>query len=59
MTFYSPWGFLALIGVPIIIILYLLKQQHEDLTVSSLYLWEEVIKDLEAMHLGKNLRKTY
>jgi hypothetical protein len=57
MTFYSPWGFLALIGVPIIIILYLLKQQHEDLTVSSLYLWEEVIKDLEANAPWQKLKK--
>ncbi|AUG57760.1 vWA domain-containing protein [Acetivibrio saccincola] len=57
MTFYSPWGFLALIGVPVIIIFYLLKQRHEDFTVSSLYLWEEVIKDLEANTSWQKLKK--
>lgn len=57
MTFYSPWGFLALIGVPIIIVLYLLKQRHEDFTVSSLYLWDEVIKDLEANAPWQKLKK--
>ncbi|MDQ2087187.1 BatA and WFA domain-containing protein [Herbivorax sp. ANBcel31] len=57
MNFYSPWGFLALIGVPIIIVLYLLKQRHEDFKVSSLYLWEEVIKDLEANAPWQKLKK--
>ena len=57
MTFYSPWGFLALIGVPIIIVLYLLKRRHEDFTVSSLFLWEEVIKDIEANAPWQKLKK--
>lgn len=57
MTVYSPWGFLALIGVPIIIVLYLLKRRHEDFTVSSLFLWEEVIKDIEANAPWQKLKK--
>jgi len=57
MTFYAPWAFLGLITVPIIIILYLLKQKHKDYTVSSLFLWEEVLKDLEANAPWQKLKK--
>lgn len=57
MTFYSPWAFLGLITIPIIIILYLLKQRHKDYTVSSLFLWEEVLKDLEANAPWQKLKK--
>ena len=57
MTFYAPWAFLGLITVPIIIILYLLKQKHMDYTVSSLFLWEEVLKDLEANAPWQKLKK--
>lgn len=57
MTFYAPWAFLGLITIPIIIILYLLKQRHKDYTVSSLFLWEEVLKDLEANAPWQKLKK--
>lgn len=57
MTFYSPWAFLGLITIPAIIILYLLKQRHKDYTVSSLFLWEEVLKDLEANAPWQKLKK--
>lgn len=57
MTFYSPWAFLALAAVPVIIILYLLKQRHQDFTVSSLFLWEEALRDLEANAPWQKLRK--
>lgn len=57
MTFYSPWAFLGLITIPIIIILYLLKQRHKDYTVSSLFLWEEVLKDLEANAPWQKLKR--
>lgn len=57
MTFYSPWAFLGLITIPMIIILYLLKQRHKDYTVSSLFLWEEVLKDLEANAPWQKLKK--
>jgi hypothetical protein len=57
MTFYSPWAFLGLITIPIIIILYLLKQKHKEYNVSSLFLWEEVLKDLEANAPWQKLKK--
>lgn len=57
MTFYTPWAFLGLITVPIIIILYLLKQRHKDYTVSSLFLWEDALKDLEANAPWQKLKR--
>ena len=57
MTFFSPMAFLSLITIPAIIFLYLLKQRSQDLTVSSLYLWEEVLKDLEANAPWQKLKK--
>ena len=57
MTFYSPWAFLGLITIPIIIILYLLKQKHKEYNISSLFLWEEVLKDLEANAPWQKLKK--
>ncbi|TYQ18358.1 UNVERIFIED_CONTAM: putative membrane protein (TIGR02226 family) [Acetivibrio alkalicellulosi] len=57
MTFYNPWGLFALIGIPIIIVLYLLKQRHQDYEVSSLHLWEQVIKDIEANAPWQKLKK--
>lgn len=57
MTFYAPLAFLFLLIIPLIILLYLLKQRHQDYTVSSLYLWQEVLKDIEANAPWQKLRK--
>lgn len=48
MIFNYPAGLLALLGVPVIIILYLLKQKREDYITSSLYLWKSALRDMEA-----------
>lgn len=57
MTFYSPLAFLFLLTVPVIIVLYLLKQKHHEHNVSSLYLWQEVLKDIEANSPWQKLKK--
>lgn len=54
---HSPWGLLALLAVPLIIVLYLLKQRHTDYTISSLYLWQNAVQDLEANAPWQKLRK--
>ncbi len=43
-----PAGLLAMLGVPVIILLYLLKQKREDYITSSLYLWKNALRDMEA-----------
>ncbi|MCR4436780.1 MAG: BatA domain-containing protein [Clostridiales bacterium] len=57
MTFYSPWSLLFLLTVPAIIALYLLKQRHREHTVSSLYLWQEVLKDMEVRSPWQKLKR--
>lgn len=42
------WPLALLILLPAIVLLYLLKQKAEEETVSSLYLWEAVYKNLQA-----------
>lgn len=36
----QPWGLLALLGIPVIIIIYIIKSQYTEQTVNSTYLWE-------------------
>jgi len=40
MSFNYPLGFLGLIGIPILIIIYLIKNRYVEQTVASVYLWE-------------------
>lgn len=40
MSFEFPLGLLGLIGVPIIILIYILKNKHTEQIVPSTYLWE-------------------
>lgn len=40
MRFYYPLGLLGLIGIPIIIIIYIIKSKYTEQTVGSTYLWE-------------------
>jgi Ca-activated chloride channel family protein len=56
LSFLNPWGLLALLLIPPVILLYMLKKQHEDLTVSSTLLWQQVLKDLQATRPWQRLR---
>lgn len=40
MSFYFPLGLLGLIGVPILIIIYIIKSKYTEQTIASTYLWE-------------------
>ncbi len=40
MNFFTPWFFLLLLSIPILIIIYKLKNKHKVLIVSSLFLWQ-------------------
>ncbi|MFA5522852.1 MAG: BatA and WFA domain-containing protein [Tissierellales bacterium] len=57
MSFYSPLFFLFFIGLIPILIMYLLKKQHTDIIISSNYLWEKALKDVEANRPWQRLRK--
>ena len=40
MSFTYPLGLLALIGIPIVIIIYILRNKYNEQTVSSTYIWK-------------------
>lgn len=48
MKFFSPMALWFLILIPILILLYILKQRFEERQVPSLYLWHQVLMDTEA-----------
>lgn len=56
MQFLNPWGFLYGGSIAIIIILYMLKPRHTELVVSSTYLWDRTLKDMEASRPWQKLK---
>ncbi|NCC16495.1 MAG: VWA domain-containing protein [Clostridia bacterium] len=57
MRFFTPWGLLALLAVPIIILMYLLKQKYKETKVPSLYLWKKAVPESKAQEPWQKLRK--
>ncbi len=47
MRFSSPWAAFFLLLVPLLILMYILKQKYEPIKLPSLFLWEEVFRDRE------------
>src|SRR4029079_19151563 len=59
MSFLTPLALLsALIIGPIIVAMYLLKLRREDRRVSSTFLWQRIVRDVEANALWQKLRRT-
>ena len=58
MTFLNPWGLLALISIPILIILYILKQRHNEYTVPSLFLWRQTETFVQASSPWQKLKNS-
>ncbi len=48
MSFLNPWGLLFALSIPAIVLLYLLKQRYQEVEVSSTYLWEKAVQDMQA-----------
>ncbi|HEY8499274.1 MAG TPA: BatA and WFA domain-containing protein, partial [Clostridia bacterium] len=57
MTLVTPLGLVGLIAVPLIIILYIMKQKREKVVVSSHILWQKVLHDMQAATPWQKLRK--
>lgn len=53
----NPWGMLALLGIPVIILMYILKQKHKEYTVPSLFLWEMALAQTDAQRPFQKLKK--
>ncbi len=56
MNFFNPLGFLGLISLPIVIILYTVKQKSKVRGVSSLYLWQKIQTDKSGTSFFKRLK---
>jgi len=57
LTLVTPLGLVGLIAVPLIIILYIMKQKREKVVVSSHILWQKVLHDMQAATPWQKLRK--
>lgn len=57
MRFASPLGFLALLAVPAIVLMYLFKQKYEEKEISSLYLWKKAFPETKSEQPWQKLRK--
>lgn len=55
--FLFPWGLIGLVSIPVIILLYILKQKRTRHTVSSLILWQQVLMDMQSVTPWQKLRK--
>jgi hypothetical protein len=57
MKLFAPWAMWFLGSVPLIIIMYILKQKFEEREISSVYLWQQVLKDIEVNTPWQKLKK--
>jgi len=57
LSFATPYGLIGLLAIPLIILLYILKQKREKVTVSSLILWSKVLSDMQASTPWQKLQK--
>lgn len=57
MSFLSPIAFALLALLPVIIAMYLLKLRRTEHTISSVYLWRKMVRDLEANAPWQRLRR--
>jgi Ca-activated chloride channel homolog len=57
MNFLTPAAFALAVLLPVIIAMYLLKLRRTEQTVSSVYLWQRMVRDVEANAPWQRLRR--
>ena len=57
MSFLNPSGLWLLLGIPVLIVIYLIKAQHEDRPVSSTYIWKLSSKFMKKRLPMQRIRK--
>lgn len=60
MTFFfaNPWGFLALLGIPAVILIHLLRRKSRQVVVSTLFLVEQALPSSEGGRKVRMLRNS-
>ena len=56
MTFLAPWAMWFLAGIPVIVLLYLLKLKRRPVTVSTLMFWQRALQESRRRALFQRLR---
>ena len=59
MKFTHLWPLALIILVPVIIIMYMMKQKAKEQKVASLYLWREMVKNDRANTPWEKLKKNW
>lgn len=59
MQFINFAAILSGLAIPGLILLYLLKQRYQQITVSSTFLWDQVLSQWEAAHPWQKFRKNW
>lgn len=57
MRLFSPWALWFLSFLPLVVLMYILKQKFEERQVGSIYLWQQVLKDIEVNTPWQRLKK--
>jgi Ca-activated chloride channel homolog len=57
MSFLAPSAFILAVLLPIIVAMYLLKLRRSEQVVSSVYLWQRMVRDVEANAPWQRLRR--
>src|SRR5918992_2049909 len=58
MPFLAPLGLLGLLAIPVIVALYVLRLRRDERVVSSTYLWQQLVRDVEANAPWQRLRRS-
>lgn len=56
--FLNPWGLMALLGIPALLLIHLLRRKSRTVTVSTMFLVEDVLKSREGGRRIQTLRST-
>jgi hypothetical protein len=59
VTFFAPWAAWFLAGIPVIVLLYLLKLKRRPVAVSTLMFWQRVMQESRRRALFQRLRNLF
>lgn len=59
MTFLAPWAGWFLAGIPVIVLLYLLKLKRRPVSVSTLMFWQKIMEENQRRALFQKLRNLF
>ncbi len=57
MRLFAPWALWFLSFIPLVVLMYILKQKFEERQIGSIYLWQQVLKDIEVNTPWQRLKK--